>query len=69
VEELHEQTRPVRVDRVSDPHEGGHRHIVEDPERLVREEPRRVYGGRLEHDQTGAARGPRLVVGHEVVRR
>jgi hypothetical protein len=69
VEELDEQMGPVRVDRVSDPHEGGHSHIVEDPERLVREEPRRVYGGRLEHDQTGTSGGPCFVVGQEVVRR
>ena len=69
MEQLDEEPRPVRLHRRRDTPVA-----VDDlgqvaAERVRGEQPGRVYRRRLQHDQSGAAPRPRLVVGDEVVGR
>lgn len=69
VEELDEEPRPARLDRLGDPPVAG-----DDLVGIAGERPRRqttgpVDGSRLEDDEADPAAGARLVVGGEVVGR
>jgi hypothetical protein len=69
VEELHEEPRPVRANRVDDAAVAGDDLVPVTGQGVRREASRLVDGGRLEDYQPGPAGCARLVVGDEVVRR
>jgi len=69
VEQLDEQPRTVGLHRLREPPIRRHDLRQEATDRVRREQPGRMDGGRLEEDRAGPAPRTRLVVGEEVVRR
>jgi hypothetical protein len=69
VKELYEETRTVGMHRLCDAGQARHDLLSVAGQGVRCQQARGVDGGRLEDNQPGAAAGPGLVVGDEVIRR